>query len=100
MSDDTSGASGRPWRTTAEIAEAVGVDASTITRWGREGVMPKSTIVHGGRRGRSARWPLHSVSQAAWVQSLLENGFSFEEIRSKLAAGEFKPSSDGGQKTG
>ncbi|MBZ5715263.1 MerR family transcriptional regulator [Nannocystis pusilla] len=90
MSVDTSRPSARPWRTTREVAESVGVHATTILRWAREGVLPAPDLHHGGRRGQTSRFSVVAVAQAAWVKSHLENGFSFEEIRSKLAAGEFQ----------
>lgn len=79
------------WLTTAQVAAAGGVTESSAIRWARLGVLPKYTTVYGGARGRQARWPLHAADQARWVKAQLEQGYTFEEIRQKLAAGEFKP---------
>jgi len=65
------------------------VSADTVRRWARSGVLPAFTTVYG--RGRQARWPLHAPAQAAWVNSQLDAGFTFEEIREMLAAGKFIP---------
>lgn len=75
---------------TDEIADAVGVKAATIRRWGRLGVLPPCQIVSVGRRGTQARWPVHSVEQARWVLSKLEAGLTFSEITDALARGDFR----------
>ena len=75
--------------TTAEVAEAVGVSKATILRWSEQGALPRPVIVHGGRRGRVARWPLNTPAQGRWVQAQLDAHLTWEEIRVALAAGEF-----------
>ncbi|MBX7112642.1 MAG: helix-turn-helix domain-containing protein [Dehalococcoidia bacterium] len=87
------GAKPSRWATTAEVAEAAGVTDSTVMKWAQRGVLPPYTTVHGGARGRAARWPLFAPEQARWVRGRLEEGLTFEEIRAMLAAGEFKSSS-------
>jgi hypothetical protein len=57
--------------------------------WVRRGVLPAYETVYGGKHGRSARWPLHAVEQAAWVRARLEEGHTFDEIKSMLSHGEF-----------
>ena len=78
-----------PYLTTAQVAEAVGVSTATILRWSEQGALPRPVIVHGGRRGRMARWPLEAAAQARWVQGLLDTRMTWEEIREALAAGKF-----------
>lgn len=75
--------------TTPEVAEAVGVSKATILRWAEQGVLPKPVIVHGGRRGRLARWPLHTPAQGRWVLVQLEARLTWDEIRAALEAGRF-----------
>ena len=75
--------------TTIQVAEAVGVGKTTIVRWAEQGVLPKPVVVHGGRRGRVARWPLHTPAQARWVQAQLDAHQTWEEIREALEAGKF-----------
>lgn len=82
-----------PWVTTEQVAEAVGVSPVTIRRWGRLGVLPPGQVVFMGRRGRHARWPLHTVEQARWVDAQLAAGRTFEEIRAALERGEFRAAS-------
>lgn len=80
----------RDWATTAEVCEAAGVATSTAFDWSKKGVLPAYKTIAGGRRGRSSRWPAHAPAQARWVARMLEQGFTFDEIRESLAAGEFK----------
>ncbi|HEY8380192.1 MAG TPA: helix-turn-helix domain-containing protein [Nannocystis sp.] len=86
-----------PWLTTEEISAEVGVSKATLWRWARLGVLPEPTLVHMGRRGRHARWPLHTPEQARWVLGLLERGWTFEEIRAALERGEFAPRTSGSE---
>ena len=79
-----------PWVTTEQVAAEVNVTTATIRRWSRLGVLPAPQVHFGGRRGRYARWPLHTPDQARWVQGKLEAGYGFEEIAAALAAGEYK----------
>ncbi len=81
----------RAWATSAEVAEAAGVTTVTVLDWAKRGVLPAYTVVHGGRRGRAARWPLHAPAQAAWVRDQLDGGLTFAEIAERLASGAFKP---------
>lgn len=81
----------RTWTTTPEVAEAAGVSGVTVQDWSRRGVLPVYEVHHGGRRGKTSRWPLYAPAQAKWVKALLDEGYSFEEIKAALAAGEFKP---------
>jgi DNA-binding transcriptional MerR regulator len=81
------------WATTEEVATAAGITGSAVMKWAGKHVLPAYTVIYGGRRGRSARWPLHAVEQASWVRGQLDAGLSFEEIREMLERGEFKPSS-------
>lgn len=78
--------------TTPEVAEAVGVSKATILRWADLGVLPRPVIVHSGRRGRLARWPLHTPAQGRWVFAQLEAHLTWDEIRAALEAGRFDPS--------
>lgn len=78
--------------TTPQVAEAVGVSKATILRWAEMGVLPKPVVVHGGRRGRLARWPLHTPEQGRWVLGQLEARLTWDEIRAALEAGRFVPS--------
>jgi DNA-binding transcriptional MerR regulator len=77
--------------TTREVAEAIGLSEPTILRWGRLGVLPEKVVHHGGRRGRVALWPGHTIAQARWVITKLDAHASFEEIKAALEAGEFTP---------
>lgn len=77
--------------TTPQVAEAAGVSKATILRWAELGVLPKPVVVHGGRRGRLARWPLHTPEQARWVLGQLEARLTWDEIRAALEAGRFVP---------
>lgn len=82
------------WQTSDEIAAAIGVTAATVRNWARQEVLPAPELARMGRRGNQARWPLHTADQARWVLSKLEAGFTFAEIRSMLAKGEFRPPSN------
>jgi len=75
--------------TTTQVAAAVGVSTATILRWAEQGALPRPVIVHGGRRGRVARWPVETPVQARWVQSQLDRHMTWEEIRAALATGKF-----------
>ena len=75
--------------TTAQVAEAVGVSKATILRWSEQGVLPRPVIVHGGRRGRLARWPLTTPEQGRWVQAQLDAHMTWEEIRAALPSRQF-----------
>jgi len=75
--------------TTTQVAEAVGVSKATILRWAEQGALPRPDIVHGGRRGRVARWPLDTPAQGRWVQAQLDRHMTWLEIREALAAGKF-----------
>lgn len=93
------------WATTEEVATAAGITGSAVMKWAGKQVLPAYTVHYSGRRGRSARWPLHAPEQASWVRVQLDAGLSFEEIREALANGEFKPSateapSEGGSDSG
>lgn len=77
------------WTTTPEVADAAGVSGVTVQEWSKRGVLPPYRVVHGGRRGKTSRWPLHAPAQARWVKGLLDQGHTFEEILGALAAGEF-----------
>lgn len=79
------------WATTTEVCEAGGISGPTAFRWAQKRVLPAPQKVHGGQRGLSSRWPLHAPAQAAWVKAKLDRGFTFDEIRTALEAGEFKP---------
>lgn len=79
--------------TTEKVAQAAGVHPSTISRWVNLGVLPKPQVIFRGKRGKQTRWPPHAPEQAAWVKAQLDGGATFEEIRSALERGEFKPSS-------
>lgn len=79
------------WATTEEVATAAGITGSAVMKWAGKQVLPPYTVHYSGRRGRSARWPLHAPEQATWVRGQLDAGLSFEEIREALANGEFKP---------
>lgn len=77
--------------TTKQIAAAVGVSEPTILRWGRMGLLPDKTVHFGGRRGRVALWPPHSIGQALWVLEKLNTHHTVEAIKAALQAGEFEP---------
>lgn len=80
---------------TAAVAKAAGVHVSTITRWVKAGLLPAPETRREGVRGMRVRWPRHAPEQAAWVAALLADGWSYDEIRGAIDAGEFKPSSTG-----
>jgi hypothetical protein len=82
---------GNRWATTEEVATAAGITGSAVMKWAGKQVLPAYTVHYSGRRGRSARWPLHAPEQATWVREQLDAGLSFDEIREALANGEFKP---------
>jgi DNA-binding transcriptional MerR regulator len=77
--------------TTEEVAEAAGVHPTTINRWVRAGLLPAPEVFYRGRRGKQSRWDHVAPTQARWVARLLKLGLTFDEIRAKLAAGEFRP---------
>jgi DNA-binding transcriptional MerR regulator len=81
---------GNRWATTEEVANAGRVTPSAVMKWAGKGVLPTYVVTYGGRRGRSARWPLEAPAQASWVRAQLDAGLSFEEIREALARGEFR----------
>lgn len=83
----------RDWATTEEVVAAAGVRAkSTVFLWAQRGVLPEFSIAERGKHGRMARWPKHAPAQARWVAALVNEGFTWEEIRAKLAGGEFEKS--------
>lgn len=77
--------------TTKQVADAVGVSEPTILRWGRMGLLPDKKVHFGGRRGRVALWPAHTIAQALWVLEKLNTHHTLEAIKASLQAGEFKP---------
>lgn len=78
------------WVTTETVREAARVKAiSTVHTWVKRGILPEPTIVNRGRKGRAARWPLHTPAQAAWVADQLDAGFTLDEIREALKRGDF-----------
>ena len=77
------------WATTEEVAKAAGVHQTTVGRWLKLGLLPAPEVRNMGRRGRTTRWPLHAPEQARWVKTQLDAGFSFDEVRTSLEAGEF-----------
>lgn len=80
-----------PWATTEQVAAAASVHETTVGRWLKQGLLPAPEVRNMGRRGRTTRWPLHAPAQARWVKNQLDAGFSFDEVRAALAAGEFIP---------
>lgn len=80
------------WATTEQVAAAAGVHETTVGRWLKLGLLPTPEVRNMGRRGRTTRWPLHAPEQARWVKAQLDAGFSFDEVRAALEAGEFVPS--------
>ena len=80
------------WATTEQVAAAASVHETTIGRWLKQGLLPAPEVRNMGRRGRTTRWPLHAPEQARWVKTQLDAGFSFDEVRAALEAGEFVPS--------
>jgi len=80
------------WATTEQVAAAAGVHETTVGRWLKQGLLPTPELRNMGRRGRMTRWPLHAPAQARWVKSQLDAGFSFDEVRVALKAGEFAAS--------
>jgi len=80
------------WATTEQVAAAAGVHETTVGRWLKLGLLPTPEVRNMGRRGRTTRWPLHAPEQARWVKAQLDAGFSFDEVRVALEAGEFVPS--------
>jgi excisionase family DNA binding protein len=70
--------------TTLQVAEAVGVSKTTLLRWVEQAVMPKPNVIHGGRRGRVARWPLYAPKQGQWVKAQLDDHLTWDEIRRAL----------------
>lgn len=83
------------WASTADLAQAAKVHPATITRWVKLGILPQPRLVNMGRWGRQTRFPKSAIDQAAWVRRQLESGRTFEEIRTSLAAGDFRPSPEG-----
>lgn len=81
------------WATTEQVAAAAGVHVTTVGRWLKLGLLPAPEIRNMGRRGRTTRWLLHAPDQARWVKAQLDAGFSFDEVRAALEAGEFTPPS-------
>lgn len=81
----------KTWATTAEVCAAADIVDSTAMKWAARGVLPDYETVSAGRRGRSARWPLHAPAQAAWVAGLLRQGFTLEDIKQALKQGSFQP---------
>lgn len=79
------------WATTGQVAAAASVHETTVGRWLKQGLLPAPEVRNMGRRGRTTRWPLYAPAQARWVKSQLDAGFSFDEVRAALAAGEFSP---------
>lgn len=79
--------------TTGVVAQAAGVHPSTISRWVNLGLLPKPQVLFRGKRGKQTRWAPHALEQAVWVKARLDAGLTFEEIRTALAAGGFRPSS-------
>lgn len=80
----------RDWVTTAQVAAAAGVHQSTLGRWQRRGLLPEPVFVSLGKRGRSQRWPPQTIEHAAWIKARLEDGWTFDELSTALAAGEFQ----------
>jgi excisionase family DNA binding protein len=76
--------------TTDEVAAAAGVHPSTINRWVKQGLLPAPQVFYRGKRGKQSRWEAVAPAQARWVQGELEAGRTFDEIRARLAAGEFR----------
>lgn len=75
------------WLKTAEVAEAAGVSEPTILRWAKAGLLPQPTLVYGGARGRSHRWPPESSDRARWVLARLNEGYTLAEIKAQIDAG-------------
>lgn len=85
------GQSPTDWATTEQVCKAARRVRSTIYMWLQREVLPQPQVVHSGRHGTSARWPIHAPAQARWIAEKLESGYTFEEIRAALARGEFTP---------
>lgn len=86
---------GEPKITVDQVAEAAGVTRATITRWARFGLLPPPTVHYGLKPGKQSFWAPHAPAQARWVAQQLADGRTFDQVRSALAAGEFKPASGG-----
>lgn len=85
----------RDWVTTAQVAEAAGVHATTLARWAKIGLLPERVHLNLGRRGRTHRWPPHTLEQARWVKARIDDMWTLEEILEALERGDFSPSSPG-----
>ncbi|WP_434424562.1 MerR family DNA-binding transcriptional regulator [Nannocystis pusilla] len=74
---------------TEAVAKAAGVHPSTITRWAKAGLLPAPETKREGVRGMRVRWAPQAPAQAKWVADRLGEGWSYEEIKTALEAGEF-----------
>lgn len=78
---------------TKEVAEAAGiVTTHTLRRWCEKGVLPEPTLTGVARAGTHNRWPAWAVQRARWVRSLLDEGFTLDEIAERARKLGDKPS--------
>jgi DNA-binding transcriptional MerR regulator len=72
---------------TAEVAEAAGgVTTHTLRRWCDKGALPEPTRTGVARGGTHNRWPAWSVTRARWVRSMLDEGYTLDEVAERARA--------------
>ena len=72
---------------TEEVAEAAGgVTTHTLRRWCDKGALPEPTRTGVARGGTYNRWPAWAVERARWVRSMLDQGYTLEEVAQRAQA--------------
>ena len=73
--------------TTEEVIEAAGgVTTHTLRRWSHKGALPEPTRTGVARGGTPNRWPAWAVARARWVRSMLDEGYTLDEVAERARA--------------
>ncbi len=71
---------------TGEVAAAAGgVTRQTLWRWSDKGALPQPTLYGVARGGTHNRWPAWAVERARWIRTMLDEGFTLDEVAERAS---------------
>lgn len=73
---------GKDYATTEEVSAVAGVERAALYDWLREGLLPRPRTT--GGRGIIAKWPLVTLTIAAFVREQRDLAYGLREIRPRI----------------